>query len=114
MIRWLGVSSHLIRRDCGMSRSYREWSPDQAYIFPPSPRDWLPEDDLVYFLMETVATLDLTPIYMHLRARIARSAAISYEDDGCAAAVLPRHGYSFVAKNHASLPHRCRLPDHRW
>ena len=41
-----------------MSKTYREWSPDQAYMLPPSPRDWLPEDDLVYFLMETAATLD--------------------------------------------------------
>jgi transposase len=48
-----------------MSKSYREWSPGQAYMFPPSPRDWLPEDDLVYFLVETVATIDLTSIFAH-------------------------------------------------
>jgi transposase len=48
-----------------MSKTYREWSPDQAYMFPPSPRDWLPEDDLVYFIVETVATLDLSPIFAH-------------------------------------------------
>jgi transposase len=34
-------------------------------MFPPSPRDWLPENDLVYFLIDTVATLDLTPIFAH-------------------------------------------------
>jgi hypothetical protein len=34
-----------------MTKTYREWAPDQAYLFPPSPRDWLPEDDLVYFLV---------------------------------------------------------------
>src|SRR6516225_645620 len=54
-----------MRRDLGMSKTYREWSPDQAYMFPPSPRDWLPEDDLVYFIVETVATLDLSPIFAH-------------------------------------------------
>src|SRR5262245_57371463 len=54
-----------MQRDRGMSKTYRGWSPDQAYMFPPSPRDWLPEDDLVYFLVETVATLDLTPIFAH-------------------------------------------------
>ena len=48
-----------------MKKTYREWSPDHAYMFPPSPRDWLPEDDLVYFLAETVATLDLAPIFAH-------------------------------------------------
>ena len=48
-----------------MSKTYREWVPDQSYMFPPSPRDWLPENDLVYFLIDTVATLDLTPIFAH-------------------------------------------------
>jgi len=48
-----------------MNKTYREWSPDQAYMFPPSPQDWLPEDDLVYFILETVATLDLTPVLAH-------------------------------------------------
>jgi transposase len=49
----------------GMSKTYRDWSTDQAYLFPPSPHDWLPESDLVYFLLDTVATLDLTPIFAH-------------------------------------------------
>ncbi len=48
-----------------MSKTYRDWSPDQAYLFPPSPQDWLPEDDLVYFLLDTVATLDLSPFFAH-------------------------------------------------
>src|SRR6185436_1120325 len=30
-----------------------------------SPHDWLPHGDLVYFLLDTVATLDLTPIFAH-------------------------------------------------
>ena len=53
-----------------MNKTYREWSPDQAYMFPPSPRDWLPEDDLVYFLVETVATLDLTAIFAHYQREL--------------------------------------------
>jgi transposase len=48
-----------------MSKTYREWSPDRVFMFPPSPQDWLPEDDLVYFLLDTVATLDLTPFFAH-------------------------------------------------
>jgi transposase/cell division septum initiation protein DivIVA len=48
-----------------MTKTYRDWSTDQAYLFPPSPHDWLPEDDLVYFLLDTVATLDLSPIFAH-------------------------------------------------
>jgi len=48
-----------------MTKTYRDWSTDQTYLFPPSPHDWLPEGDLVYFLLDTVATLDLAPIYEH-------------------------------------------------
>ena len=48
-----------------MSKTYRDWSTDQAYLFPPSPQDWLPEGDLVYFLLDTVATLDLSPLFAH-------------------------------------------------
>src|SRR5262249_34743976 len=48
-----------------MSKTYREWSPNQGYIFPPSPQDWLPEGDLVYFLLDTIATIDLSPILAH-------------------------------------------------
>jgi transposase len=48
-----------------MTKTYRDWSADQAYLIPPSPHDWLPQGDLVYFLLDTVATLDLTPIFAH-------------------------------------------------
>ena len=48
-----------------MTKTYRDWSNDQSYLFPPSPHDWLPEGDLVYFLTDTVATLDLSPIFVH-------------------------------------------------
>ena len=48
-----------------MTKTYRDWATDQNYLFPPSPHDWLPEGDLVYFLLDTVATLDLTPIFAH-------------------------------------------------
>jgi transposase len=48
-----------------MSKTFRDWSPDQPSILPPSPRDWLPEDDLVYFLLDTVASFDLAPFFAY-------------------------------------------------
>jgi len=48
-----------------MNKTYRDWSPDQSYLFPPSPQDRLPEDDLVYFLLDTIATIDLSPLFAH-------------------------------------------------
>ena len=45
-----------------MSRKFLEWQPDAGWLFPPSPRDWLPEDHLVYFLLDVTAQIDLSPI----------------------------------------------------
>ena len=45
-----------------MGKTYRSWDPDQAYLLPPSPSDWLPEDDLVYFVLDTVRDLNLKGI----------------------------------------------------
>lgn len=45
-----------------MSRKFREWQPDAGWLFPPSPRDWLPEDHLVYFLLDVTAQIDVSPI----------------------------------------------------
>ena len=43
-----------------MSKSYRAWDPDQTYLLPPSPRAWLPDGDLVYFMLDVTQTLDLS------------------------------------------------------
>ena len=45
-----------------MSKTYRPWEPDQGWLLPPSPRDWLDEGDLVYFLLDTVSELDISAI----------------------------------------------------
>ena len=36
-----------IIEDSGMSKTYRARDPNQAYLLPLSPRDWLAEGDLV-------------------------------------------------------------------
>lgn len=48
-----------------MSRTYRRWSPEQVWMFPPSPRDWLPENPLDSFLMDVTGQVDLSPIFAH-------------------------------------------------
>lgn len=42
---------------------FRPYSPDQQYLFPQDMKQWLPEDDLVYFVMDVVKQLDLREIY---------------------------------------------------
>jgi len=45
-----------------MGKTYRPWNPNQQYLLPPSVQDWLPESDLVYFILDTVKTLDVQAI----------------------------------------------------
>lgn len=46
-----------------MAKTFRPYEPDQIYLFPPSPRDWLPDDHLIFFLSDLVDSLDLSAIY---------------------------------------------------
>ena len=45
-----------------MSKTYRAWNPDQDWLLPPSPGQWLPEGDLVYFILDVVKEMGLSPI----------------------------------------------------
>jgi len=42
-----------------MSKTYRPWNAEQQWLLPPSPREWLPENDLVYFVLDVAGQLDL-------------------------------------------------------
>ena len=46
-----------------MPTTFRPCAPDQSLLFPPSPRDWLPEGHLAFFIAETVSALDLRAFY---------------------------------------------------
>ena len=43
-------------------KTYRPYAPDQAYLLPPSPREWLPQGHLAFFILELVEGLDLGAI----------------------------------------------------
>ena len=44
------------------TRTFRPYEPDDLWLVPPSPQDWLPEDPLAYFLADLVEALNLDPI----------------------------------------------------
>src|SRR3954470_3858418 len=46
-----------------MPTTFRPCAPDQSLLFPPSPRDWLPEGHLAFFIADTVAALDVSALY---------------------------------------------------
>ena len=43
-------------------KSYRPWDPRQSLLLSPSLLNWLPEDDLAYFILDVVGSLDLRSI----------------------------------------------------
>jgi transposase len=42
---------------------FRPFQPGQMLLLPPDMRDWLPDDHLVYFILDVVRELDLSEIY---------------------------------------------------
>jgi transposase len=45
-----------------MTKTFRPYSLDQRLLLPPDLRDWLPADDLAWFISDTVDELDLSAI----------------------------------------------------
>lgn len=46
-----------------MPTNYRAYQPEQSYLLPPSPSDWLPENHLAFFISEVVDEMDLSGLY---------------------------------------------------
>jgi transposase len=46
-----------------MPTSFRPYHPEQLLLLPPSPRDWLPEKHLAFFVAETIDALNLSAFY---------------------------------------------------
>jgi hypothetical protein len=42
-----------------MAQFRKSESPDQGFLLPPSPRDWLPKGHLAWFIQDTVDALDI-------------------------------------------------------
>jgi transposase len=46
-----------------MAKGYRAYLPDQDFLLPPSPREWLAEDHVAYFVSDVVDQLDLRAMH---------------------------------------------------
>lgn len=46
-----------------MGTSFIKYSPNQLYLLPLNPGEWLPEDHLAYFIRDTVEEIDLSRLY---------------------------------------------------
>jgi len=43
-------------------KKFKDYQPNQMFLLPPDPRDWLPEDHLAFFVSDVVDQLDLSSI----------------------------------------------------
>lgn len=53
-------------------KSYRPYTPDQSYLLPPSPSEWLPTEHLAYYVLDLLADMDLSAFERALQAKDAR------------------------------------------
>jgi transposase len=53
-------------------KTFRHWNPEQTLLLPPSPVDWLPENHLVFFLLDLAGELDLEEIHAVYRQKDPR------------------------------------------
>jgi len=51
-----------------MAYNFLRGDPDQPFLLPPDPRDWLPADHLAWFVLDVVDQLDLAPFLAAYRA----------------------------------------------
>ena len=55
-----------------MTKQYRPWNPDESYLLPPSPREWLPKGHLVFFVLDVIDHVDLSVIETAIQAKDSR------------------------------------------
>jgi transposase len=55
-----------------VAKEYRSWTPEQSYLLPPSPTQWLPEGHLAYFVIDLIRELDLCAIEDVIQSRDGR------------------------------------------
>lgn len=56
----------------GQAQDLRRLEPEQTLLLPPSPVEWLPENHLLFFLLDLAAELDLDAIYAVYRQKDPR------------------------------------------
>jgi transposase len=75
-MRWvLAGFVGFVRYSCCVANGYRFVDREQSFLLPPSLRDWLPADHLVWFLISVVAELDTSGFHRgRVQAGVGRAA----------------------------------------
>jgi transposase len=88
----------------GMPQNFIECDREQGFLLPPSLRDWLPQDHLAWFVIETVGRLDLSAFYAAYRADGHGRAA--YDPSMMVSLVL--YAYSTNERSSRGIERHCR------
>jgi hypothetical protein len=65
-----------------MSASYIPYHPEQQQLLPSALQDWLPQGHLVYFINDTVDSLNLSGFHLRYAAGGPAPSAVSPGHDG--------------------------------
>ena len=87
-----------------MPQNFIECDREQAFLMPPSLRDWLPADHLAWFVLETVDRLDLEAFYAAYRPDGHGRAA--YEPSMVVALLM--YAYSTKVYSSRDIERHCR------
>jgi transposase len=87
----------------GMAQNFVVCDRDQELLLPPSLRDWLPEGQLAWFVIEAVAAFDLSAFYTAYRADGHGRPA----HDPAMMVALLLYGYAIGERSSRRLERRC-------
>jgi len=79
-----------------MAHNFIECDREQAFLMPPSLREWLPEDHLAWFVVDAVEEMDLDAFYADYR--VDGHGAAAYEPSMMVALLL----YAYATKQRSS------------
>ena len=87
-----------------MAQNFIECDREQAFLMPPSLREWLPEDHLAWFVLDAVVEMDLTEFYADYRADGHGRAA----DDPSMMVALLLYAYATRQRSSRAIERDCR------
>ena len=86
------------------AQNFIECDREQAFLMPPSLRDWLPADHLAWFVVETVDRLDLEAFYAE--CRVDGHGRAAYEPSMMVSLIL--YAYSTNERSSRGIERHCR------
>lgn len=100
----MAVTSGSLASICGMGQNFLPCDREQALLLPPDLREWLPEDHLAWFVIDSVRELDLAAFYADYRldghGRPAHDPAMMV--------ALFLYAYSIGERSSRGIERRCR------